>query len=234
MGRAAPRSASALLLLLLLLRAERPRGAELTFELPDNAKQCFHEEVEQGVKFSLDYQVITGGHYDVDCYVEDPQGNPIYRETKKQYDSFTHRAEVKGVYQFCFSNEFSTFSHKTVYFDFQVGDEPPILPDMGNRVTALTQNFVPGSQRLSRQYLPEKSSLLRTVPLRKYCAHSSLLTFLSSAWTWKDGEQIRTASSPPRGPAALNKELAAHFLVSPWTRSRNRCKQTRFKVQTNL
>ncbi|XP_025774459.1 transmembrane emp24 domain-containing protein 3 [Puma concolor] len=83
--------------------------------------------------------VITGGHYDVDCYVEDPLGKTIYRETKKQYDSFTHRAEVKGVYQFCFSNEFSTFSHKTVYFDFQVGDEPPILPDMGNRVTALTQ-----------------------------------------------------------------------------------------------
>uniref|UniRef100_A0A2K6ECB3 Transmembrane p24 trafficking protein 3 n=1 Tax=Macaca nemestrina TaxID=9545 RepID=A0A2K6ECB3_MACNE len=141
MGSAAPLSASVLLLLLLLLRAEQPRGAELTFELPDNAKQCFHEEVEQGVKFSLDYQVITGGHYDVDCYVEDPQGNTIYRETKKQYDSFTYRAEVKGVYQFCFSNEFSTFSHKTVYFDFQVGDEPPILPDMGNRVTALTQRF---------------------------------------------------------------------------------------------
>ncbi|XP_063554826.1 transmembrane emp24 domain-containing protein 3 isoform X1 [Gorilla gorilla gorilla] len=143
MGSTVPRSASVLLLLLLLLRAEQPRGAELTFELPDNAKQCFHEEVEQGVKFSLDYQVITGGHYDVDCYVEDPQGNTIYRETKKQYDSFTYRAEVKGVYQFCFSNEFSTFSHKTVYFDFQVGDEPPILPDMGNRVTALTQEFIP-------------------------------------------------------------------------------------------
>ena len=84
-------------------------------------------------------QVITGGHYDVDCIVKDPLGSIIYSETKKQYDSFTHKAEVKGVYQFCFSNEFSTFSHKTVYFDFQVGDEPPILPDMGNRVTALTQ-----------------------------------------------------------------------------------------------
>lgn len=91
------------------------------------------------MKFSLDYQVITGGHYDVDCYVEDPRGNVIYRETKKQYDSFTYKTEAKGVYRFCFSNEFSTFSHKTVYFDFQVGDEPPILPDMGNRVTALTQ-----------------------------------------------------------------------------------------------
>ncbi|XP_012867266.1 PREDICTED: transmembrane emp24 domain-containing protein 3 [Dipodomys ordii] len=84
-------------------------------------------------------QVITGGHYDVDCYVEDPAGNILYRETKKQYDSFTYRTEIKGVYQFCFSNEFSTFSHKTVYFDFQVGDEPPILPDMGSKVTALTQ-----------------------------------------------------------------------------------------------
>ncbi|XP_026711920.1 transmembrane emp24 domain-containing protein 3 [Athene cunicularia] len=84
-------------------------------------------------------QVITGGHYDVDCYVEDPNGRTIYKETKKQYDSFPHRAEVEGVYTFCFSNEFSTFSHKTIYFDFQVGDEPPILPDMSNRVTALTQ-----------------------------------------------------------------------------------------------
>lgn len=58
MGNEAPRASSfQLLLLLLLLRAEPLRSAELTFELPDNAKQCFHEEVEQGVKFSLDYQV---------------------------------------------------------------------------------------------------------------------------------------------------------------------------------
>lgn len=84
-------------------------------------------------------QVISGGHYDVDCYVEDPNGKTIYQETKKQYDSFTHHTELKGVYTFCFGNEFSTFSHKIVYFDFQVGDEPPILPDMNNRVTALTQ-----------------------------------------------------------------------------------------------
>ncbi|NXO19968.1 TMED3 protein, partial [Cisticola juncidis] len=87
----------------------------------------------------LPTQVISGGHYDVDCYVEDPNGKTIYQETKKQYDSFSHHTDVKGVYTFCFGNEFSTFSHKIVYFDFQVGDEPPILPDMNNRVTALTQ-----------------------------------------------------------------------------------------------
>lgn len=60
MGRAALRFASVPLLLLLLLRAERPQGAELTFELPDSARQCFHEDVGRGVRFALDYQVGRG------------------------------------------------------------------------------------------------------------------------------------------------------------------------------
>lgn len=32
-------------------------GVELTFELPDNAKQCFHEDVRQGVKSTVEFQV---------------------------------------------------------------------------------------------------------------------------------------------------------------------------------
>eukprot|EP00076_Gallus_gallus_P004456 NP_001280237.1 transmembrane emp24 domain-containing protein 3 isoform 2 precursor [Gallus gallus] len=106
--------------LALLLGALRASGTELTFELPDSDKQCFHQELDRGLKFTLDYQVITGGHYDVDCYIEDPNGRTIYRETKKQYDSFPHHTELTGIYTFCFSNEFSTFSHKTVYFNLQM------------------------------------------------------------------------------------------------------------------
>lgn len=83
-------------------------------------------------------QVVTGGHYDVDCRLEDPDGTTLYKEMKKQYDSFTFTAAKNGTYKFCFSNEFSTFTHKTVYFDFQVGDDPPLFPNE-NRVTALTQ-----------------------------------------------------------------------------------------------
>ncbi|GLD54081.1 transmembrane emp24 domain-containing protein 7-like protein [Lates japonicus] len=82
--------------------------------------------------------VVTGGHYDVDCRLEDPDGTTLYKEMKKQYDSFTFTASKNGTYKFCFSNEFSTFTHKTVYFDFQVGDDPPLFPNE-NRVTALTQ-----------------------------------------------------------------------------------------------
>uniref|UniRef100_A0A2I3HCC1 GOLD domain-containing protein n=1 Tax=Nomascus leucogenys TaxID=61853 RepID=A0A2I3HCC1_NOMLE len=84
------------------------------------------------------FRVITGGHYDVDCRLEDPDGKVLYKEMKKQYDSFTFTASKNGTYKFCFSNEFSTFTHKTVYFDFQVGEDPPLFPSE-NRVSALTQ-----------------------------------------------------------------------------------------------
>nr|XP_025871184.1 uncharacterized protein LOC112932456 [Vulpes vulpes] len=136
---AAGRWGCRLLALLLLLLVPGPGGAsEITFELPDNAKQCFYEDITQGTKCTLEFQVITGGHYDVDCRLEDPDGNVLYKEMKKQYDSFTFTASKNGTYKFCFSNEFSTFTHKTVYFDFQVGEDPPLFPSE-NRVSALTQ-----------------------------------------------------------------------------------------------
>lgn len=146
---------------------------------PVRSGQCFKALVapSNSTLFLCDYQVITGGHYDVDCYVEDPAGNVIYRETKKQYDSFTYRTEVKGVYRFCFSNEFSTFSHKTVYFDFQVGDEPPILPDMATRVTALTQ--VSGRDRTSGPAPPALSMCLLFCPCLSLTFSSKRLHLLS-------------------------------------------------------
>jgi protein ERP2 len=90
------------------------------------------------LKNTFSVQVVTGGHYDVDCRLEDADGTVLYKEMKKQYDSFTFTAAKNGTYKFCFSNEFSTFTHKTVYFDFQVGEDPPLFPNE-NRVTALTQ-----------------------------------------------------------------------------------------------
>jgi protein ERP2 len=67
-----------------------------------------------------------------------PNKEVLYREVKKQYDSFSKKADVRGVYAACFSNEFSTFSHKLVYVDWQVGTEDP-LPGLGEHLTAMTQ-----------------------------------------------------------------------------------------------
>lgn len=42
----------------LLLLLSGPSGAsEITFELPDNAKQCFYEDITQGTKCTLEFQV---------------------------------------------------------------------------------------------------------------------------------------------------------------------------------
>ncbi|XP_068190380.1 transmembrane emp24 domain-containing protein 3 [Antennarius striatus] len=125
-------------LLLLLLRVFVVFGTELTFQLPDNDKQCFYEELEKDVKFDIDYQVISGGNYDVDSFVTDPHNNVLYNEKKKQYDSFSHTTAMKGSYKVCFSNEFSTFTDKTVYLEFRHGEERPLLDNMVH-ATALTQ-----------------------------------------------------------------------------------------------
>lgn len=41
----------------LLLHVCAVTATELTFELPDNEKQCFYEELEKDVKFDIDFQV---------------------------------------------------------------------------------------------------------------------------------------------------------------------------------
>ncbi|KAG5888798.1 hypothetical protein JTB14_007073 [Gonioctena quinquepunctata] len=125
-------------LILLLGVLQYSLGTELTFELPDSAKDCFYESITKNTSCTLEFQVVTGGQYDVDVILEDPQGNVLYKQVKMQFDSHAFVAQMAGVYKVCFSNEFSTFSHKLVYMDFQVGDEQP-LPGLGEHATVLTQ-----------------------------------------------------------------------------------------------
>lgn len=125
-------------LICVLLTLSGVWGTELTFELPHNGKQCYYEELEKDVKFDIDFQVIAGGNYDVDCFVTDPLGNVLYNEKKKQYDSFSHTTASEGVYKVCFGNDFSTFTNKVVYLDFRFGEEKPLLGVI-DKTTALTQ-----------------------------------------------------------------------------------------------
>ena len=97
--------------------------------------------------------MVTGGHYDVDVLLMDPKQNVIYKQVKKQYDSYTWTAAMSGEFRVCFSNEFSTFSHKLVYMDFQVGDEEP-LPGVGEHLTAMTQVCLIFKCHYYLEYLP--------------------------------------------------------------------------------
>ena len=44
------------LLVSLLLHITRVAAVELTFELPDSAKECFHEHIEKDTESTLEFQ----------------------------------------------------------------------------------------------------------------------------------------------------------------------------------
>ncbi|KAB0347461.1 hypothetical protein FD754_012318, partial [Muntiacus muntjak] len=82
------------LLLLLFLGPGSGSASEITFQLPDNAKQRFHEDIPRAPTAP-----------------SNPDGNVLYQEMKKQYDTYTFTASKNGTHKFCFSKEFSTFTH---------------------------------------------------------------------------------------------------------------------------
>eukprot|EP00058_Branchiostoma_floridae_P022183 XP_002607673.1 hypothetical protein BRAFLDRAFT_82884 [Branchiostoma floridae] len=217
-------------------------AGELTFELADNDRQCFYEDVDAGVKCTLEYQVVTGGHYDVDCLISDPNEKVLYKEIKKQYDTYTWTSEKKGVYKFCFSNEFSTFTHKTVYFDFMVGEEPPLIPEMGDHDTALTQVLAGGNYDVDVVVFEEAKPILKRVRStsgeHKWTSESGtdvVICFLNKfsivtskkIWLRFEMEDPRV-SPPPPGPPVPWLHEAATFVrgMLPWQQGPSTLKPT--------
>ena len=89
-----------------------------TFELPDNEKQCFYQKYKGAKKLTLYFEVIRGGKQDTDFTIESPNGKEVYRKIKVKRDEINFESSF-GVYSFCFSNEFSTFTHKVIYFELR-------------------------------------------------------------------------------------------------------------------
>ena len=75
----------------------------------------------------------------MDAALYGPGDGVIYQKQRKQYDSVDFTTTESGEYYFCFSNEFSSFTHKVIYFDFATGNEPPITEEIGKTHKAFTQ-----------------------------------------------------------------------------------------------
>lgn len=151
-----------LLWLLLGLRAAQAH----TIDLPASTKECFFEDLhaDDKVRFleqtahtmssrpkelmlddldplfqmTVTYQVAGGGHLDVDFWVLNPKGKPMYEQSKKDTGTYSFTAKLEcampssstiawsvlgltthlnsGKYSYCFSNKFSSVTAKTVMF----------------------------------------------------------------------------------------------------------------------
>ncbi|EGD74962.1 hypothetical protein PTSG_07187 [Salpingoeca rosetta] len=129
----------AAVVLLLAVVAQTTTAAELTFDMNPHETQCFYDIAEQGTMVSMEYQVVYGGRLDIDVEVRSPS-QVIWARRRSQADDHRFRAPMSGEYAFCFSNKFSTVTHKTVYLDVTVGNKEQVIEEGGKvHDVALTQ-----------------------------------------------------------------------------------------------
>ncbi|KDN42297.1 supernatant protein factor, C-terminal domain-containing protein [Tilletiaria anomala UBC 951] len=87
-------------------------------ELLPASKECFFEDLHIGDQMTLTYQVGGGGgHLDIDTTLTEPSGQRLYELYRKDTGTYSFTAQHDGRYEYCFSNEFSTVSDKTVSFN---------------------------------------------------------------------------------------------------------------------
>lgn len=104
----------------------------LTFELPDNEKMCFHEDFEGSKKYIFEFRVLSGGNNDVDVRVHSPTGKLLYDANKRKTGVYSFDISW-GTYSFCFSNEFSSFTHKIVYFEVRPEEHKQLAVEGGKK-----------------------------------------------------------------------------------------------------
>ncbi|GLH08335.1 Transmembrane emp24 domain-containing protein 5-like Protein [Gryllus bimaculatus] len=92
---------------------------EMTISIDPRREECFYQTVQKGQVVDVEYQVIDGGHgeLDINFHLASPSGKIIVSDFKKSENS--HRTEVTedGDYKICWDNTFSHISRKTVFFE---------------------------------------------------------------------------------------------------------------------
>ncbi|KAG0360925.1 supernatant protein factor C-terminal domain-containing protein [Gamsiella multidivaricata] len=88
--------------------------------VPAQERRCFFEVLEKGDNLHVSFQVGEGGHLDIDFWMTDPDGTLVEDATKSASATYNHEAKVSGKHEYCFSNQFSTVTEKTVGFNVLV------------------------------------------------------------------------------------------------------------------
>lgn len=103
---------------------------EMTITVEAGKRECFYHFVELGQIIDIEYQVIDGGHGDLDINFDlsDPNKRILFADFKKPDNLHRHQVQqLPGDYAFCFDNTISHLNRKTVFFELIIereGEEP--------------------------------------------------------------------------------------------------------------
>ncbi|KIY44710.1 hypothetical protein FISHEDRAFT_50824 [Fistulina hepatica ATCC 64428] len=113
------------LLVSLFLFVAGVRSVALTTTIAANQRLCFYVDVdEKGEKIGFYFAVQSGGSFDVDFDVRDPNDKVLLDGKKERQGDFVFTGNVIGEYSFCFENDMSTLTEKLIDFDIMVENEP--------------------------------------------------------------------------------------------------------------
>uniref|UniRef100_A0A5K3FEE1 GOLD domain-containing protein n=1 Tax=Mesocestoides corti TaxID=53468 RepID=A0A5K3FEE1_MESCO len=138
-----------------------------TFELPDGDSRCFYGMLREKERTTVEFQVISGGNFDVDVTFRDPFKNVVKSFQREQYDYFDLDVQVAGEHELCFSNEFSSVTHKVVYMNWEMeserekdlsDDQQSPLTMMDSVVVAIHENLRKAASAQTKVRLQEASS----------------------------------------------------------------------------
>ncbi|KAI9220891.1 emp24/gp25L/p24 family/GOLD-domain-containing protein [Blastocladiella britannica] len=115
---------AALFIALLATLVPAAAATALTVPVPAHGNECFYVQVDDpGKKIQFYFAVQSGGSFDIDYVVSDPDFTVIVNGEKERQGDFVFAAEKKGEYSFCFSNAMSTFAEKVIDLDLSVEGE---------------------------------------------------------------------------------------------------------------
>jgi len=100
-------------------------ASALTTAISANERLCFYADVDKaGEKIGFYFAVQSGGSFDVDFEVKDPNDKILLDGNRERQGDYVFTANTVGEYSFCFENDMSTLTEKLVDFDIMVESEP--------------------------------------------------------------------------------------------------------------
>lgn len=92
--------------------------------LAANERSCYYADVDGvGEKVGFYFAVQSGGSFDVDYVVMDPDDRVLLEGSHERQGDYIFTANKIGEYSFCFENE-ASMSDKLIDFDIMVESEP--------------------------------------------------------------------------------------------------------------
>ncbi|ORZ01052.1 supernatant protein factor C-terminal domain-containing protein [Syncephalastrum racemosum] len=86
-------------------------------DLPAHGKECFFEDLKQGDKMTVTFQVGEGGNLDIDFWIQDPQDRVLKSVAREQMGTHAIEAAQDGRHTYCFGNQMSSITAKSINFN---------------------------------------------------------------------------------------------------------------------